>query len=78
MFKDALKRNGWSYLRLSRALGVHNTTVMRWADRGRIPLNRIIQIEAVTGISRETICPELYECTPSRPDLYPENGGERR
>lgn len=39
---------------------VDKSTVLRW-ERDGIPLNRVVEIEAVTGISRTKLMPDLFE-----------------
>ena len=42
---------------LGRALGIAYQTIQRWK---RIPAERVIAIEQVTGIPRERLRPDLY------------------
>ena len=42
----------------ARLLGVSRQTVYNW--RGRIPAERVIDAEIITGISRERLRPDLY------------------
>jgi DNA-binding transcriptional regulator YdaS (Cro superfamily) len=42
---------------LARALGISQTSVAEWR---RVPADRLLQVEAVTGISRELLRPDLY------------------
>jgi DNA-binding transcriptional regulator YdaS (Cro superfamily) len=42
---------------LARALGVTSPAILEWR---RIPSHRILQAEAVTGIPREKLRPDLY------------------
>lgn len=51
---------GLSVEALAERLGVERTTVWRW-ERGRVPADRIREVERLTGISRETLRPDLYE-----------------
>lgn len=39
---------------------VDKSTVLRWEQDG-IPLKRIVEIEAVTGINRAVLMPDLFE-----------------
>jgi DNA-binding transcriptional regulator YdaS (Cro superfamily) len=45
--------------RLAVAFGVNKTTVMRW-EEGRIPAERVLEIERITGVSRHELRPDLY------------------
>ena len=42
---------------LARGLGISVNSVVKWT---RIPADRILQIEAFTGISRRKLRPDLY------------------
>lgn len=42
---------------LARLLGIGHVSVLRWQ---RIPANRIIEIERLTGVPRENLRPDLY------------------
>ena len=46
---------------LARACGVKQQSVNEWKLRGRIPEGRLSQVEAVTGIPRWQLRPDLYE-----------------
>lgn len=39
---------------------VDKSTVLRW-EQGGIPLKRLVDIEAATGISRTKLMPDLFE-----------------
>jgi DNA-binding transcriptional regulator YdaS (Cro superfamily) len=43
--------------RLSKLLGLTTTATQNW---DRVPLNRILDVERVTGVPREKLRPELY------------------
>lgn len=43
---------------LARSLGLAQPTVSTWK---RIPAHRVIQIEALTGVSRRILRPDLYD-----------------
>jgi DNA-binding transcriptional regulator YdaS (Cro superfamily) len=42
---------------LARLLNITHAAILQW---GRVPTERIIEIERVTGIPRERLRPELY------------------
>jgi len=46
-----------SFNALAKALGMSAAAIMEWK---RIPSHRILQVEAVTGIKRELLRPDLY------------------
>jgi DNA-binding transcriptional regulator YdaS (Cro superfamily) len=57
--KDLLKDRGLRLADLSRLAGVDKGTATRW-DQGRIPAERVLDIEQMTGISRSDLRPDLY------------------
>jgi DNA-binding transcriptional regulator YdaS (Cro superfamily) len=42
---------------LARALGIAHESLIQWK---RVPADRILKVEAVTGVPRETLRPDLY------------------
>lgn len=48
---------------LAKALGMSPQAFSEWR---RVPSHRILQVEAVTGISRELLRPDLYLKKPGR------------
>jgi DNA-binding transcriptional regulator YdaS (Cro superfamily) len=42
---------------LARALGISQNSLAEWR---RVPANRLVQVEAVTGIDRKVLRPDLY------------------
>lgn len=44
---------------LARLVDVDPATVTRWAQ-GRIPAERVIDVERATGVPREQLRPDLY------------------
>lgn len=42
---------------LARLLGMNHTTILKWT---KVPANHILEIERLTGVSREQLRPELY------------------
>lgn len=46
--------------RLGDALGCAHSSVVRWRQRGRVPADRVVAIEAVTGVPRHRLRPDLY------------------
>lgn len=52
------KRNG-STKALAELCGVTQPAVMHWLYR-QVPAHRAVQIELITGVSREKIRPDLY------------------
>lgn len=43
------------------ALGLKNPSiVMNWRTRGKVPADRVLDVEAATGISRHTLRPDIF------------------
>ncbi|WP_449432323.1 Cro/CI family transcriptional regulator [Pseudomonas putida] len=45
---------------LARALGCTPQNVQRWCSTGRVPAERVLAVERITGISRHEIRPDIY------------------
>lgn len=43
--------------KLARQLGLHHTTVLGWR---RVPAERALAVEAITGIPRHKLRPDIY------------------
>lgn len=57
--KLVLARAGFRLRDLAKALNVDPATVTRWAQK-RVPAERVLDVERVTGLSRSQIRPDLY------------------
>jgi DNA-binding transcriptional regulator YdaS (Cro superfamily) len=56
----AIERAG-GVTKLSQALAIGNPSVVaNWRTRGRIPAERVIEVERITGIPREQIRPDIF------------------
>ncbi|MBA5778239.1 helix-turn-helix domain-containing protein [Stappia sp. F7233] len=44
---------------VSRQLSVTRATVCKW-EKGRIPAERVLEVERVTGVPRHHLRPDLY------------------
>jgi DNA-binding transcriptional regulator YdaS (Cro superfamily) len=44
---------------LADAFGVNKSTVLRW-EEGKIPAERVLDVERQTGVSRSELRPDLY------------------
>lgn len=44
----------------ARALGTKPSVVMNWRTRKQVPYDRVLDIEAATGISRHTLRPDIF------------------
>ena len=54
-----------SMTQLARELGVDKATVTRWA-KGRVAVNRVLDVERVLGVRREALRPDVYGLEPPR------------
>lgn len=45
----------------SAALGIANpSVVLNWKARGKVPANKVLEVEALTGISRHALRPDIF------------------
>ena len=58
---------------LARGLGIAQLSVSGWR---RIPADRVVAVEALTGIGRAHLRPDLFMAPP--PEPRPQNGGDRQ
>lgn len=58
-FQKLLAEKGFTQSGLAAMLGVNKSTVALWVLR-RIPAERVMEIEAATGIHRSDLRPDLY------------------
>lgn len=49
---------------LARQLGIKPPSVYEWKVRRRIPAERVLEIERLTGISRHDLRPDVYGPAP--------------
>lgn len=52
-------KNGISIETLASKLGVDRTTVWRW-ERGKVPVDRLADVEKATDISRHVLRPDIF------------------
>ena len=45
---------------LARRLNISRGSVYKWKWQGKIPAERVVQVEAITGSKREDLRPDLY------------------
>ena len=50
---------GYSQQTLADELGVRQASVSRWVY-GRVPAERVLAVEAATGVPRQKLRPDLY------------------
>jgi DNA-binding transcriptional regulator YdaS (Cro superfamily) len=60
MLKTALKSRGIALGKLATDLGVTAPTISHWVFNNRVPAERVLAVEAATGISRHDLRPDLY------------------
>lgn len=46
--------------KLARLLGLSHASVQEWSRVRKIPADRLLKIERVTGVPREVLRPDLY------------------
>ena len=61
--KSLLRDRGLRLIDLARSLGVDKATATRWAQK-RVPAERVVDVEASTGISRHELRPDIYGPSP--------------
>lgn len=57
--EDAIKAAG-SQQALANLLGVKSPSITEWKARQRIPAERVLEVERLTGVSRHDLRPDLY------------------
>ena len=57
ILKESIRRAG-GMTAFARSIGLTRSAVYQW--RRRIPAERVIDVEAVTGIPRERLRPDLF------------------
>lgn len=57
--RTSLKSQGFNLGKLANAVGVDKATVTRWFQR-RIPAERVLDVERITGLSRQILRPDIY------------------
>lgn len=66
---DILRNHGWTPVRLARAMtSISHQAIAQWR---RVPAERVLEVERVTGIARETLRPDLAAIF-IRPEPEPE------
>ena len=58
--KKLFAEHGIVKLHLARSLGITHGAVNQWR---RVPAERVVAVERITGIAREKLRPDLYQPT---------------
>ncbi|MFA5941381.1 MAG: Cro/CI family transcriptional regulator [Sinimarinibacterium sp.] len=56
---DALEKGG-GVGAVAKALGISDEAVRLWRARGKVPAERVVDVERLTGVPRERLRPDLY------------------
>lgn len=57
-----IKGRGMTLAEVAKAASVNKSTVTRWFQ-SRVPAERVLDLERITGLPRETLRPDLYPPT---------------
>lgn len=55
----ALEQGG-GIVAVAKALGISDEAVRLWRVHGRVPAERVVDLERITGVPRESLRPDLY------------------
>lgn len=58
--QEHLKKTGMTQVELAALCGVSQPTVSTWI-RGRVPINRVLQVARITGLRPVDLRPELQD-----------------
>lgn len=50
---------------LADQLGIKSASISEWKARGRVPAERVLDIEAATGVSRHDLRPDIFGPPPA-------------
>lgn len=56
---EKLKARGIKLVEVAGAAGVDKSTVTRWLQH-RIPAERVLDVERITGVARHELRPDIY------------------
>jgi len=57
---EALEKGG-GVAAVAKALKMSTEGVRLWRARGRVPADRIVELERITGVPRERLRPDLFD-----------------
>ena len=60
--QDIFSEHGVVKLRLARDLGITHGAVNQWK---KVPAERVLEVERITGIPRERLRPDIFEPIPN-------------
>lgn len=63
---ELLLRSAGTY-KLAKRIGIRHQSVISWIKRGRVPLERVAAVEAITGVSRHALRPDFFGPAPTQP-----------
>ena len=67
---NQIAEKGIRLIDLARAIGVDKASVTRWSQR-RVPAERVLDVERITGVPRHELRPDLYPPTPAPQEAAP-------
>ena len=57
---DRIIKAGGGQSELARKLDIRQQAISQWVARGRVPAERVLEVERVTGVPRQQIRPDIY------------------
>lgn len=60
VIKNAIDKAG-GVKAVAKAMQMSEEGVRLWHARGRVPAERVVELEQLTGVPREALRPDLYE-----------------
>jgi DNA-binding transcriptional regulator YdaS (Cro superfamily) len=64
-FKSLLAATGIKPSKLAEEVRVHKSRISRWAS-SRVPSERVLDVERITGISRHALRPDVFGPAPKQ------------
>jgi len=65
VIEEAIQKGGGLKV-IAKALNMSEEGVRLWRVRGSVPASRVVEVEALTGVSRKRLRPDLYAAAPAR------------
>ena len=62
---DAAIKAAGTQQALADALGIRSPSISEWKGRGRVPAERVLDVERITGLSRHDLRPDVFGPAPS-------------